>query len=213
MKNISTLILAGGKSSRMGCDKALVEYQGKPMLQRVYEVANACTEKVYVLTPWYDDPKEILCMDGVKQSIIDHCRYKKILPLNCNYLTESQPGNGALHGLYEGLEQISAEWVLLLACDLPLLDTKVIQEWINDLKQVPEDILAVVPKNSSNWEPMCAFYRYQALTQLQNFLQTGGRSFQKWFSHIKVQALPITPEVKRMLHNCNTPGDLKHNQN
>ncbi|MDJ0800373.1 MAG: molybdenum cofactor guanylyltransferase [Calothrix sp. MO_167.B12] len=189
MKKISALILAGGKSSRMGRDKALVDYQGKPMLQRVYQVAQECTQEVYVLTPWCD-------------------RYKHILPLDCNYLNEFQPGNGALYGLCQGLKQISTQWILLLACDLPLLKTKIIQQWINDLEQVAEDILAVVPHNSSNWEPMCGFYRHDALPELQSFLQTGRRSFQEWFSNIKVQALPVTPEIQLMLYNCNTPGDL-----
>ncbi|WP_088243000.1 molybdenum cofactor guanylyltransferase [Calothrix rhizosoleniae] len=189
MKNISALILAGGKSSRMGRDKALVCYQGKPMLKRVYEVAQECTQEVYILTPWCD-------------------RYKHILPSDCNYLTESQSGNGPLYGLYQGLKQISTQWILLLACDLPLLKTKIIQKWINDLEQVHEEILAVVPHNSVNWEPMCGFYRHHILPELQSLIQTGGHSFQECFSDIKVQALSITPEVKLMLHNCNTPEDL-----
>ncbi|MDJ0617666.1 MAG: molybdenum cofactor guanylyltransferase [Calothrix sp. MO_192.B10] len=192
MKKISALILAGGKSSRMGRDKALVYYQGKPMLQRVYDVAQECTQEVYVLTPWCD-------------------RYQHILPLDCNYLTESQPGNGPLYALCQGLKQISTQWILLLACDLPLLKTKIIQEWINTLDKVPEEIFAVVPHNSLNWEPMCGFYRHDALPELQSFLQTGGRSFQEWLSNIKVQALSVTPEMKLMLHNCNTPGDLNKN--
>ena len=190
----------------MGTDKALVYYQGKPMLRRVYEAAKAVTDRVYLLTPLHtqqsDDSKRVAQSE----------RYKQILPAECNYLTESQPYRGALYGLSEGLEQISSEWILLLACDLPLLNTKIIQTWIDHLKQVPEETLAVVPKHSpncsSNWEPMCGFYRDRAITQLKSFLQSGGRSFQKWFSQIKVQPLFITPEVKIMLHNCNTPEDL-----
>ncbi|MGB7378908.1 MAG: molybdenum cofactor guanylyltransferase [Rivularia sp. (in: cyanobacteria)] len=183
-------MLAGGKSSRMGRDKALVPYQGKPMLQRVYQVAAACTEKVYVLTPWIK-------------------RYQNILPSNCQYLIETQPGKGPVNGLYEGLEQISADWILLLACDLPLLDVEIIQSWINKLSQIPTSTLALVPQRSQIWEPMCAFYRKEVKMELDTFLKLGKRSFQELLSGIEVEALNIDPKVDLMLFNCNSPGDLE----
>ena len=142
----------------MRTDKALVNYQGKPMLQRVYQVAAECTEQVYILTPWIE-------------------RYQNILPSDCNYLIESQPGKGPVIGLSEGLEQISAEWILLLACDLPLLDAEIIQSWINKLPQIPSSVLALVPQRSGIWEPMCGFYRKEIKIDLNSFLNSGKRSF------------------------------------
>ncbi|MEM6751799.1 MAG: molybdenum cofactor guanylyltransferase [Cyanobacteria bacterium P01_C01_bin.38] len=187
---VAALILAGGKSSRMGTDKALVNYQGKPMLQRVYQVAAECTEQVYVLTPWKE-------------------RYQNILPSDCNYLIESQPGKGPVNGLSEGLEQISADWILLLACDLPLLDVEIIQSWINKLPQIPNSTLALVPQRSEIWEPMCGFYRKDIKTELDTFLKSGKRSFQELLSSIEVEALNVDEKVDLMLLNCNYPGDLQ----
>ncbi len=187
---IAALILAGGKSSRMGTDKALVPYEGKPMLQRVYQVAAACTEQVYVLTPWIE-------------------RYQNILPSDCQYLIESQPGKGPVNGLSEGLEQISADWILLLACDLPLLDIKIIQSWINKLAQIPTSTLALVPQRSDIWEPMCGFYRKEVKTELDDFLKKGKRSFQELLSGIEVEALNVDEKADLMLFNCNSPGDLE----
>lgn len=188
--NLAALILAGGQSSRMGEDKALVTYKGIPMLQHVHQVAAACTANVYVLSPWNE-------------------RYQPILPSQCKYFSESQIGRGPLFGFAEGLTQISADWVLLLACDLPLLNIKILQNWANQLPQIPLSTDALVPRRSQIWEPMCGFYRRQILTELEDFLQTGGRSFQKWLSHICVQSLPISPQTNMMLHNCNTPLDLE----
>ena len=54
------IILAGGKSSRMGQDKALIPWQNIPMLKRVYKVANKCTEKVYIITSWPQKYQSIL---------------------------------------------------------------------------------------------------------------------------------------------------------
>ena len=181
--SIATLILAGGKSSRMGTDKALVNYQGKPMLQRVYQVAAECTEQVYILTPWAE-------------------RYQNILPLDCNYLIETQPGKGPVNGLSEGLEQISADWILLLACDLPLLDAEIIKTWIDKLPQISTSTLALVPHLSG-------FYRKEIKTELDNFLKSGKRSFQDLLSGVEVEALEVDEKVDLMLFNCNCPGDLK----
>ncbi|WP_198287571.1 molybdenum cofactor guanylyltransferase [Rivularia sp. PCC 7116] len=188
--SIATLILAGGKSSRMGIDKALLLYKGKPMLQRVYQVAAECTQKVYILTPWVE-------------------RYQNILPSNCNYLIETQPGKGPVNGLSEGLEQISADWILLLACDLPLLDVEIIQSWINKLSQIPASTLALVPRRADIWEPMCGCYRKEVKIELDSFLKSGKRSFQKLLSGIEVEALEVDEKIDLMLLNCNYPGDLK----
>lgn len=197
---MAVLILAGGKSSRMGQDKALVPYQGVPMLQRVYQVAAACSSEVYVLTPWIE-------------------RYQHILPANCRSLQESQPGEGAMVGLKQGLTEITADWILLLACDLPLLNVEILQNWMNQLDQVTPSIMAVVPKRSVYWEPLCAFYRPQVRDNLAAFLQAGhtpqerrikgDRSFQHWLNSIPVQPLPVDSLVSLMLHNCNTPLDLE----
>ncbi|WP_414624245.1 molybdenum cofactor guanylyltransferase [Calothrix sp. CCY 0018] len=187
--SIAALILAGGKSSRMGRDKALVPYQGKPMLQRVYQVAAECTQQVYVLTPWIE-------------------RYQNILPSDCNYLVETQPGKGPVNGLSEGFEQISADWILLLACDLPLLDVEIIKSWINKLPQIPTSTLALIPQRSDIWEPMCGFYRKEVKTELDTFLKKGKRSFQELLSGIEVEVLEVDEKVDLMLLNCNSPGDL-----
>lgn len=188
--SIATLILAGGKSSRMGTDKALVNYQGKPMLQRVYQVAAECTEQVYILTPWKE-------------------RYQNILSPDCNYLIENQPGKGPVNGLSEGLEQIYADWILLLACDLPLLDVEIIQSWINKLSQLPISTLALVPRRADIWEPMCGFYRKEVKTELDIFFKLGKRSFQELLWSIEVEALEVDDETDLMLLNCNYPGDLE----
>ncbi|MBF2014195.1 MAG: molybdenum cofactor guanylyltransferase [Rivularia sp. T60_A2020_040] len=175
----------------MGTDKALVLYEGKPMLLCVYQVATVCTEQVYVLTPWAE-------------------RYQNILPSNCQYLIETQPGIGPMNGLCEGLEQITADWILLLACDLPLLNIEILQSWINKLPQMPTSTLALVPQRSQLWEPMCGFYRKEVKRELDTFLKVGKRSFQQLLLNIEVEALNVDEKTALMLFNCNYPGDLEN---
>lgn len=188
--SITALILAGGKSSRMGQDKALILWDGTPILERVCQVAAECCQQVYILTPWPD-------------------RYQAIVNKKYKFLQESRPGQGPLVGLTEGLAEITADWILLLACDLPLLEPEILQNWVSQLSHLPIDILAVVPRRAELWEPLCAFYRREALPNLYKFIQKGERSFQAWLQEIPVQAIPVGEKEARMLWNCNTPTDLQ----
>jgi molybdopterin-guanine dinucleotide biosynthesis protein A len=188
--SLAALVLAGGKSSRMGKDKALIPWRGIPLLQRVYKAAATCCQQVYVCTPW---PQ----------------RYQNILPEDAQFLSEeATPGQGPLVALSQGLTQISAPWILLLACDLPRLEPILLRQWAMQLNQVPETVLALVPRQLTQWEPLCGFYRREAQLPLQQFIQQGGRCFQTWLVEIPVQPLPVDKQVARMLWNCNRPEDL-----
>ncbi len=182
---ISVIVLAGGKSSRMGRDKALLEIDGKCLLERSCEVAANLTSEVYVMTAWPD-------------------RYRSTLSQKYQFLVEYNSGSGPLIALSQGLTQITADWILLLACDLPLLDAQIIHSWACDLAAVSPSTLAVVPYQNSRWEPLCGFYRQQCLSSLQSFIEKGGRSFQLWLNQIAVVPLSVGEREAVMLSNCNT---------
>lgn len=190
--SLAALVLAGGQSSRMGQDKALLCWDGTSMLQRVCRAASPCCDRVYILTPWQER----------YQASIDNT------VLNLHWLAETNPGQGSIVGLLQGMTEIEADWILLLACDLPLLDPAILQIWINQLDRLTNQTLALVPRQSHGWEPLCAFYRKTALPELQNFIQQGGRSFQIWLSQILVQPIHPIDRQSQMLWNCNTPQDF-----
>ena len=191
---IAVIVLAGGQSSRMGRDKALLEIEGKCLLERSCEVAANLTSEVYVLTAWPD-------------------RYRSTLSKKCQFLVEYNPGSGPLIALTQGLTQITTEWILLLACDLPLLDVQIIQHWASHLTAVPPSTLAVVPYQNSRWEPLCGFYRQQSLSSLQSFIEKGGRSFQVWLNQIAVVPLSVAEREAVMLSNCNTLEEFEQLKN
>ncbi|MBE9178918.1 molybdenum cofactor guanylyltransferase [Oculatella sp. LEGE 06141] len=192
MDQITAMILAGGHSSRMGQDKALISVQGTPMIQRVYQIADQCAVQVYVVTPWI-------------------ARYRELLPSHCRFVQEAPlpdgiEMNGPLVGFAQGLMQVETEWVLLLACDLPRLQVDVLHSWMTQLSTVPDEAIAFLPSRSVGWEPLCGFYRKRCMPLLWEFVEEGGRSFQRWLSKHPVQTLPL-PDPD-MLFNCNTPDDL-----
>lgn len=171
----------------MGSDKALLCWQGIPMLQRVCHAALQCCDLVYVLTPWPE-------------------RYKHVIPTSCIILQEYQPDQGPLVALLAGLHQLQTTWVLLLACDLPLLRSDILREWLTLLPNT--QALALVPHQPEQWEPLCGFYHHQSRSSLQSFIQQGGQSFQHWLSSLPAQKIAIDAPSQAMLWNCNSPHDL-----
>lgn len=190
-ESVAAIVLAGGQSSRMGQDKALIAIDGVPLLQRVCQVALACCPAVYIVTPWVD-------------------RYQSLLP-DCHLLREVVlPGetepHGPLVGFAQGLAQVPTDWVLLLACDLPRLQVSVIQTWMAELPRVPDATMALLYRSPKAWDPLCGFYRRRCLPALNHYISQGGRSFQGWLATQQIQELPLVNSG--MLFNCNTPEDL-----
>ncbi|OLP18060.1 molybdenum cofactor guanylyltransferase [Leptolyngbya sp. 'hensonii'] len=186
---LAAIVLAGGRSSRMGRDKALIAVAGMTLLERVCRVAAQCSSQVVVVTPWPD-------------------RYRALPGLqSCQFVQEQSPeAQGPLVGFAQGLAQVRADWVLLLACDLPRLEGSLLQQWGQQLERVPPAAIALLPRHPKGWEPLCGFYRHRCLPDLQEFIEEGGRSFQDWLATQVIQELSLT--CPQMLFNCNTPEDL-----
>lgn len=192
MSKISTIVLAGGKSSRMGEDKALISINGIPLLQFVCNIAADCTDNIYVVTPWPERYQHL---------VLPGCEFIQEVPLS-----PGEASQGPLVGFAQGLAQVQTDWVLLLACDLPRLRVEVLQAWAMELNHVDDNAIAALVHHTKGWEPLCGFYRRRCLPQLLDFINQGGRSFQQWLSHYPVKALPLPGS--EMLFNCNTPADL-----
>lgn len=196
----AALILAGGQSQRMGRDKALLQLPqtGQLLLQHVYEVAQCCSSTVYVLTPWPE-------------------RYAALLPQTAVWLHESTPGAGPLVALSLGWSLILAdcqqhsppEWLLVLACDMPALDPRLLQQWQRTLTGVDASAIAALPRRADRWEPLCGFYHRRCVPNLNKAISLNIRSFQRWLAQEQVATLIVNSHDKSydMLKNCNTPVD------
>lgn len=175
-------------------------------------MAIALSDQVYVVTPWPE-------------------RYQHILSAGCEFIREvavlaggraggaggaegaggeipipnPKFSHGPLLGFAQGLAEVDSDWALLLACDLARLQIEVLQAWTAQIERVADDAIALLPRHSKGWEPLCGFYRRSSLASLTQYIDQGGRSFQQWLALQKVEALPM-PNTQ-MLFNCNTPAD------
>jgi molybdenum cofactor guanylyltransferase len=182
---MTTVVLAGGQSRRMGQDKALLEVEGVSLIQRVCAAGKG--DRTLVVTSWGD-------------------RYQVLLP-DCE-MVHDEKNEGPLLAFYQALGQVETPWVLLLACDLPFLERGMVEQWRSALKDLPSSAMAYLPRGIKGWEPLCGFYRLGCLSHLKGFLdQAEGRSFQAWLGTIWVAELPLCNT--KVLFNCNTPTDLE----
>jgi molybdopterin-guanine dinucleotide biosynthesis protein A len=173
----------------MGQDKALLSWQGTPLIAHLAHQLHLVTDTVYLFTPWPE-------------------RYQAVLGNRVQFVREARPGGGPVAALQQFLAVTNAwdktpDWVLVVACDLPCLDPVVLRQWRDRATAAAPEILALVPRWQNRWEPLCAFYR-PAIAPLL----TPDNSFQKLLPQLKVDAIVLTPEVGRMLQNCNTPEDF-----
>ena len=221
LPTLSAIILAGGHSRRMGRDKALLTLpDGQPLLHHTAQIAQQLTPDVVVVTPWPD-------------------RYRSGLPPKVQLIKEqgssasplagpsAGPSAGPLGGFAQGLRQISSEWCLLLACDMPYLQSVPLQNWwvwLTPQLQRQTPVASLVPCTASNgrkrWEPLCGFYRRSCLSALSQYLSDSpaaklqpkkpsgsylGLSFQAWLETLSIAAYTDLPP--QLLFNCNTPAD------
>lgn len=201
MTAVAAVVLAGGRSSRMGHDKALISLGAETLIQRTCRVASACTDAVYVVTPWGD-------------------RYRPLVAKSVTFIAEnsevepSEKPPGPVVALVKALEllqtdpALSLDWVLLLACDLPNVSAAVLQTWRDQLAELSPAALAYLPQRRGRWEPLCGFYRTSTLDDLQRYAAAGGRSFQPWLNQRSVAQIVLTAETEAMVTNLNTPADL-----
>ena len=187
---ITAIVLAGGKSDRMGQDKALLTVGNKTLLSQVCSVASQVSTTVYVVTPWIE-------------------KYQPILSSDCQLIREelvlNAPSNAPIIGFIQGLRLVKTEWVLLLACDLPYLSSSQVKQWSKALTTVLPTEIAFLPRNPKGWEALCGFYRRDCISSLESYIENGGKSFQSWLRQNSVKELVLSDRI--YLFNCNTPED------
>jgi molybdopterin-guanine dinucleotide biosynthesis protein A len=163
----SVAIQAGGKSSRMGQDKALLPFLGRPLIARVINRVKSLGEELIITTNQPDD----------------YLRFG--VPLYSDVL----PGYGALGGLYTALSVCRYPVVIVVACDMPFVNADILALTIERLQASDADV--VIPKTENGYEPFHAVYRRQTcLPAVKNAIQAGKKRLVSWFPEVKLSPIP-----------------------
>jgi molybdopterin-guanine dinucleotide biosynthesis protein A len=184
---LSVVILAGGKSSRMGQDKALLPVGGQRIVDRIVAQLGRHGSETIVITNTPDD-------------------YRFLgLPLFGDVL----PDKGALGGLYTALYHASQPYALVVACDMPFVN----QPLLDHLRGLAPQHDAVVPRLNGEAEPFRAIYSRACLGPMRAALDAGKMRVISFFPEVRVRFVD-EPEIDQFdrehltFFNVNTPDDL-----
>jgi molybdopterin-guanine dinucleotide biosynthesis protein A len=157
--DLDAFILIGGRSSRLGVDKAFVELDGKTLAAR-----SAKTIELALLPS-----RTNFVVSSEEQFNCD-----VLSTLGNPVITDQKPGFGAWSGIDAALVNARSEWIFILACDLPFLTAELLQLLACFANGDSE---AVVPRQSDGrLQPLCAFYRTQPARSVLETLFSSQRS-------------------------------------
>jgi len=165
--NAEAFLLVGGKSSRMGRDKALLEFSGAPLIQRT---ANLLAPLVANIT--------LVTSANPPANPQDTNRYSNFgLPA----LIDRWPNAGPLGGIATALAAAQSPWCLVLACDMPFLTKGWLTFLLSQIAQSESEAVTsqradvVIPETARGLEPLCAIYRARGAPILAAALDRGIR--------------------------------------
>ena len=185
LADITGVILVGGKSRRMGQDKAFLLIEDLPVIERIIGVMQGCFKHLVLVG---DRPE----------------RFESYgLPV----VPDSYPGS-SLGGLYTGLQHAETDRIFVSSCDIPFPDPELIR--LICAKAGGYD--AVVPATDNGLEPLFALYHKSCLPAMQAALEAGNYRITSVLHHLNVNTIPqeqmktVDPGGRGLL-NINTPQD------
>lgn len=185
MSDVEGFVLAGGASRRMGSDKARLRINGVTLVEKVAQVLQEVTAKVSTVGQSFEDT-------------------------DLKHVTDVYPGWGALGGLHAALSACKANWMFVVACDLPFITSELLERLI----RIGRDCDAAVPiQPDSIPQPLCACYRTDVCLKVaEKLIKSGKRRPLDLLSMVETRWVPFS-EIEDLDHssqffvNINTPAD------
>jgi molybdopterin-guanine dinucleotide biosynthesis protein A len=188
MERVTGFVLAGGKSTRMGKDKATLEFRGRTLLDNALDLGRAVADEVRIV----GDPAKFADFGTVVQDIY--------------------PDRGPLGGIHAALKSSETGLNLVMGVDLPLLDVPFLEYLI--VSAVQSGAVVTLPRVGAHYEPLCAVYRTEFLGPAEQALVAGHNKIDALFTTLPLRTVNEQELVGQgfspsMFRNVNTPEDWK----
>lgn len=176
----SGFVLVGGDSSRMGRDKALLPFRGRPLVDHIArQVLDAAGSVTLVGAP------------------------ERYAALGYPTIPDRQPGQGPLGGVEAALRSTTSEWNLIVACDMPRLEAHFLTALLDRAELDTCDCLVPLPAPDAP-EPLCAAWHRGALGKVEAALENGVRRMSGILQLLDTHYWPAGPA---WFANVNTPRE------
>lgn len=187
-EKITGIILAGGKSSRMGKDKGMCIFNDKPLIEYAIEVLKPFCGEILLSTntiTGYEKYGLELVKDEIKEI-------------------------GPMGGIYSCLKKSKSQYNFVLSCDTPFISRELIKFIIEN---IDDDFDIVAPLHQTSYlEPLCACYNISVLSQLQSYIEKGDFKLMGLLKSQKLKQLLIDDQLGfynlKLFNNLNTSEDL-----
>ncbi|MFP5469983.1 MAG: molybdenum cofactor guanylyltransferase [Bacteroidia bacterium] len=178
---ITGIILAGGKSSRMGTDKGLAQYNNIPMIAHVIKALKPITDDVIIVT--------------------SNDQYNTFgYPVIADLIKDSGP----LAGLYTGLFHSKNELNVCLSCDIPLISTEIILRLTETIKKKD----AAIALHSNKIHPLIGVYKKHNYANAKKQIEQGNLRLKDFLNIINTHLEDVSDFNKSMFNNINTLKEL-----
>jgi molybdopterin-guanine dinucleotide biosynthesis protein A len=158
---ISGTILAGGRSTRLGRDKAFLRLDGSTLIERIVDTVAQVSEEVTIVV------NDIDAYEG----------------LDARVVTDVYPGKGALGGIFSGLRAASAQHALVVACDMPFLNISLLRY----MRELSQEYDIVIPRLGILTEPLHAIYSRVCLPAIERQLRAENLRIANFFAEFRVR--------------------------
>ena len=187
VKDVTGVVLAGGKSLRYGRNKALVKVDGVSLIEKVLRVMESLFEELTLITNTPD--------------VYAHLG----LPMRPDLIK----GLGPLGGIHAALSSINSDAGFFVACDMPALSGSLIHHMV----MIRDDFDVVVPRISGKIETLHTLYHKRCLPSVKELIDSGGRQVFRFFPKVSVryveeEEIRIFDPQLASFYNVNRPEEL-----
>lgn len=193
------IILAGGKGDRIGGDKPFIELRDRPLISYTLEVVTKISQELIIV---------------VSRDVHDTTRFNSLVPKDAKIIEDIQTEGGPLIGVYSGLQYMNSKYTVILPCDAPFVNERVLRYLLK--RSYNTD--AVIPIWPNGYiEPLHAVYNVSAARKAgRKAIDEGKKRVNDMVQRLKKTIYIPVEDLKHFdqelltFHNINSTEDLKN---